>query len=147
MFLVKKEEECSYFSLSLLLSLKYMAWKHITYLIINSDPGHTCLKQQSEKSMKITSISPPINTNAKEKEKDDGYCKAFCVTHKRNTYIWWKLIEINIPDHISSKYYQIFNFHLGQNIVDKFWNCEMFKGCVCYTFATLFFKSKQKCFL
>ena len=55
MFLVVEEKD---FNLPWLPSLKDIARKHTTY-INNSDPGRTRLEQQSEKSIKITSVFPP----------------------------------------------------------------------------------------
>ena len=50
MFLVVEEKDSC-------LSLKDMARKHTTY-INNSDPGRMRVEQQSEKSIKITSVCP-----------------------------------------------------------------------------------------
>ena len=49
------------------LSLKDMAGKHTAYEINKSDPGHTCLKRESEKKLKITFVS--LSKNRDEKEK------------------------------------------------------------------------------
>ena len=43
-----------------------MAWKHIKYHINNSDPGHTCLKQQLEKNLKIIFASSSKKDGNKE---------------------------------------------------------------------------------
>ena len=48
------------------LHFKVMAWKHIKYHINNSDPGHTCLKQQLEKNMKIIFASSSKKDGKKE---------------------------------------------------------------------------------
>ena len=57
--------------------------KHTEYQINNSDSGHTRSKAQSDKNLKITFASPSKNALEKKKE-NDGNCKAFCVTSKRN---------------------------------------------------------------
>lgn len=49
------------------LSLKDMARKHTTYEINKSDPGHRCLKQQSETDLKITFTS--LSKKGDEKKK------------------------------------------------------------------------------
>ena len=46
-----------------------MAWKHTTYFINNSDPGHKHLKQQLEKNLKISVANPSKNDNEKEKTR------------------------------------------------------------------------------
>ena len=62
-----------------------MAWKHMAYHINNSNPGHTCLKQQLEQNLKIAFASL---FKKKEKEKKyKGNCKAFYITHKWNN-VW-----------------------------------------------------------
>ena len=67
------------------LSLKDIAWKQTAYHINNSDNGHTRLKQQSKKFLKITSVSLSKNIDEKEKNKKcKDNCKAFCVTRTRN---------------------------------------------------------------
>ena len=74
MFSVAEEEDprCSCFNRHCCLYLKDMVWKHTAYHINNSDPGHTDLKQQLEKNMKITFTSPSKKTTEKEKEKNIG---------------------------------------------------------------------------
>ena len=51
------------------LSLKRMAWKHTTYHLNNSNPGHTRLKQQLEKILKIIFASASKNAVEKNEEK------------------------------------------------------------------------------
>ena len=51
------------------LSLKDTAWKHTTYHINNSNAGHTSLKQQLEKNLKLTFASSPKNAVEKNEEK------------------------------------------------------------------------------
>ena len=51
--------------------------------IINSDPGHTRLKEQLHKNVKINFASPSKSTDVKEKEKKKSNCEAFCVARKR----------------------------------------------------------------
>ena len=46
-----------------------MEWKHIAYHIINSDPGHTRLKQQMDKTLKITFASLSRKKVEKENKK------------------------------------------------------------------------------
>ena len=84
------------------LFLKDMGWKHTTYHIINSDPGHTRSKQQLDKTLKITFASLSRNCQSvqkkwregkKEKKNYNGNCKAFCVSRKR------KKKEIGRPEH------------------------------------------------
>ena len=61
-----------------------MGWKHMANQIINSDPGHTRLKQQLHKNVKINFASVSKSTDVKEKEKKKkSNCKAFCVARKR----------------------------------------------------------------
>ena len=43
-----------------------MAWKYMEYHINKSDPGHTPLKQQLEKNLKITFVNPCIKGNENE---------------------------------------------------------------------------------
>ena len=45
-----------------------MARKHTAYLIDNSYPAHTCLKQQLAKSLKIFFASPSRKKKEKKKE-------------------------------------------------------------------------------
>ena len=45
-----------------------MARKHTAYLIDNSYPAHTCLKQQLAKSLKIFFASRSRKKNEKKKE-------------------------------------------------------------------------------
>ena len=52
-----------------------MAWKH------NSDPGHTSLKKQLEKNLKITFVSLSKRGNEREKEvkqKGNSYEHNLC---------------------------------------------------------------------
>ena len=90
MHLVVEEEDsrCSCFTIvasirHYRLSLKDMALKHMASHNNNSDSGHT----QSEKNMKITSVCPSKSTNKKEKERNNGYCKVFCVTRKHSKWV------------------------------------------------------------
>ena len=53
----------------LCLFLKDTTWKHTTYHINNSNAGHTRLKQQLEKNLKLTFASSPKNAVEKNKEK------------------------------------------------------------------------------
>ena len=57
MFLVVEEKDSRYSICHYCLSLKDIARKHTTY-INNSDPGRMRVEQQSEKSIKITSVCP-----------------------------------------------------------------------------------------
>ena len=50
------------FQSAITLLLKEMAWKH------DSDPGHTSLKKQLEKNLKITFVSLSKRGNEREKE-------------------------------------------------------------------------------
>ena len=67
------------------LFLKDMCRKHTAYHIFNSNPGHTCPKQQVEKYLKITFASPSKSTDEKKKrkEKKKDHFKAYWMTHKR----------------------------------------------------------------
>ena len=49
----------------------------------NSDPGHTGLKQQLDKSLKITFTSPSKKA-VESKKENDGNFKACCNTRKHN---------------------------------------------------------------
>ena len=60
-----------------------MTWKHTAYHINNSAPGHVRLKQQLDKSLKITFASSSKNALGKKKENDASW-KSFYVTLKRN---------------------------------------------------------------
>ena len=63
------EKEYSCFNPPLLFISKDTVWKHTPYHINDSDPGHTRLKQQLKKNLKITFASPPKNAAEKKKEK------------------------------------------------------------------------------
>ena len=54
----------------------------MAYHINKSDPGHTPLKQQLDKNLKINLFSSYKTTVEKEKEDNDN-CQAFCVACKR----------------------------------------------------------------
>ena len=54
------------------LSLKEMVWKHTTY-INNSDLGHTRLKQQLEKNLKITLIGEKFENNFSQSVQKTGW--------------------------------------------------------------------------
>ena len=56
-----------------------MASKHMTCHINNSGPGHVSLKQQSEKNMKVNSVSPSKNTKEKKKRKTMAITKLFAL--------------------------------------------------------------------
>ena len=63
-----------------------MTWKHMADHINNSNSGHTRLKQQLDKNLKITFASPSKNAVEKIKKENNGHCKAFYVTRKRNKF-------------------------------------------------------------
>ena len=71
MFSVAEEEDsrCSNFNCQYCLSLKDMTWKHTARNINNCDPGHKHLKQQLEKNLKITLVSPSKKAVEKNEEK------------------------------------------------------------------------------
>ena len=71
MFLVAEEKDsrCSRFNPPLLFTSKGHGSKEHINQINNSDPGHTHLKQQFDKNLKITFASPPGKGDEKEKEK------------------------------------------------------------------------------
>ena len=54
------------------LFLKDMGWKHTSYHIINSGPGHTRSKQQLGKTLKMTFAS--LSRKSDEKEKKIASC-------------------------------------------------------------------------
>ena len=72
MFLVAEEENSIlfYFNLPLLfISKGHGLKKQTAYCIVNSNPGHTCSKQQLDKTYKITFTSLSKSTDEKEKEE------------------------------------------------------------------------------
>ena len=46
-----------------------MGWRHMAYHIINSDPGHTCWKEQLDKTLKIAFASLSRKSEKKEKKE------------------------------------------------------------------------------
>ena len=46
-----------------------MGWKPTAYHFINSDPDHTCSKQELDKTLKITFASLARKSDEKEKKK------------------------------------------------------------------------------
>ena len=71
MFSVAEEKDSRYsrFNPPLLFILKEKPLKYTTYHINNSGPCCTCLKQQLEENLKVTSASPFRKSDEKEKEK------------------------------------------------------------------------------
>ena len=70
--LVVEEEHSrwSCFNHNYCLSLKDMTWKHTAYYINSSNLDHTCLKQQLERSLKITFASPSRKGDEKKKREE-----------------------------------------------------------------------------
>ena len=85
MLLVVAEDDsrCYCFNPPLLFISKDMGCKHSAYHINNYDLGHTHSKKQLDKNLKITFASLSKNTVEKRRE-NNGNCKTFCVTRKRN---------------------------------------------------------------
>ena len=81
MFLVIKDEDsrCSCFNLPLLFISERHGLKAQVKSYNNSNPGHTSLKQKSEKNLKIKTV---LGNNSARKEEKNGNCKTFCVTRK-----------------------------------------------------------------
>ena len=48
-----------------------MVWEDATYHIDNSNPSHTRLKQQSEKSMNLTSVCLSVHEHWPEREEEE----------------------------------------------------------------------------
>ena len=69
MFAKEENSRCSHFKPPLLFIFKGHGLKAQAYHIINSNPGHTCSKQQLDKYLKITFVSPSKSTDEKEKKK------------------------------------------------------------------------------
>ena len=64
------------------LSLKDMTWKHTACHNNNSDPGHTQLKQQLEKNLKITfTVRPKMATTRKKRRQKVGDDLSTCVSN------------------------------------------------------------------
>ena len=57
--------------------MKDMTWRYTTYHINKSNPGHTRLKQQLEKNLKITFASPFKNVVEKKKENNIMQLQSF----------------------------------------------------------------------
>ena len=70
--LVVEEEHSGWscFNHNYCLSLKDMTWKHTAYYINSSNLDHTCLKQQLERSLKMTFASPSRKGDEKKKREE-----------------------------------------------------------------------------
>ena len=80
------------------ISLKDMTWK-LTAYINNSDPGHSSLKQQLEKNLKIIFDSPSRKSIEKQKVKKTGMTIAKVFPLYANVIIqsgFWKHKDNNI---------------------------------------------------
>ena len=86
--LVVEEEHSrwSCFNHNYCLSLKDMTWKHTAYYINSSNLDHTCLKQQLERSLKMTFASPSRKGDEKKKKRRKTWMTIakLKVTHKRS---------------------------------------------------------------
>ena len=72
-----------------------MGWKHTTYHIINSDPGHTRSEQQLDKTLKITFAGLSRKSDEREKKTRMAIAKifAFHANAIKAIYIKW-VIEL-----------------------------------------------------
>ena len=81
------------------LFLKDMGWKYTAYHITHSDPGHTCSKQQLDKTLKITftSLSRKSDEKEKKKKKLEWQLQSFLHFTQMQKHQSWKRGWINLP--------------------------------------------------
>ena len=105
------------------LFLKDMGWKHTTYHIINSNPGHTRSKQQLGKTLIITFASLSRKSNEKEKKKKTRM--AIEKNYNGNNTVVYS---------VNSNYL----FSRGKQ-EQKFWNNSLSNSTVNYIYCEQFF--------